>query len=50
MPIMGGQEATQKIRAWEKESGGRRLPIIALTAHAMLGDREKCLQADMDDQ
>lgn len=47
---MGGIEATSNIRAWEKETGGRRMPIIALTAHAMLGDREKCLQADMDDQ
>ena len=49
MPIMGGFEATAKIREWEKLNGVPRIPILALTAHAMLGDREKCLQAEMDD-
>ncbi|KZF22105.1 HAMP domain protein [Xylona heveae TC161] len=49
MPIMGGFEATAKIREWEKEEGLPRSPIIALTAHAMLGDREKCIQAQMDE-
>jgi osomolarity two-component system sensor histidine kinase NIK1 len=49
MPIMGGIEATAKIREWEKANNRRRLPIIALTAHAMLGDRERVLTADMDD-
>ncbi len=47
MPEMGGIEATQAIR--EKEiSTGAHLPIVAMTAHAMRGDRERCLAAGMD--
>ncbi|KAI5115771.1 hypothetical protein M0805_007186 [Coniferiporia weirii] len=46
MPFMGGMEATELIRAFELLE---RAPIIALTAHAMIGDRERCLQAGMDD-
>ncbi|GAA5979794.1 hypothetical protein JCM5350_002051 [Sporobolomyces pararoseus] len=49
MPFMGGMEATQIIRKFEEQNGLERLPIVALTAHAMLGDREKCIQAGMDD-
>ena len=48
MPVMGGFEATGKIREYERDQGLSRTPIIALTAHAMLGDREKCIQAQMD--
>lgn len=49
MPVASGFEATAKIREWEKKNSRHRIPIIALTAHAMLGDREKCLRAQMDE-
>ena len=49
MPVMSGYESTGVIRKWEMTQHLPRLPIVAMTANAMTGDREKCLAAGMDD-
>uniref|UniRef100_A0A7S0S9T0 Histidine kinase n=1 Tax=Mantoniella antarctica TaxID=81844 RepID=A0A7S0S9T0_9CHLO len=52
MPLKDGWQATREIRKWEMacgSHGGKRVPIIAVTANAMRGDRERCLEQGMDD-
>jgi PAS domain S-box-containing protein len=52
MPVMDGYEATRRIRQWEAQAVGAdrsRLPIVALTANALVGDAEVCREAGMDD-
>ncbi len=48
MPGLSGLDATQRIRDWEQQHSRQRLPIIGMTAHALVGDKERCLAAGMD--
>lgn len=48
MPVMDGFAATAAIRAWELRVKRRPTPIVAMTAHAMSGDAERCLSLGMD--
>jgi CheY-like chemotaxis protein len=49
MPVMDGFEATGELRLREQDEGTPRIPVVALTANALQGDRERCLAAGMDD-
>lgn len=49
MPVLDGLEATRRLRAREKARSLARTPVVALTANAMAGDRERCLASGMDD-
>ncbi len=49
MPVMDGYEAAKAIREHERRSSLPRTPIVALTAHVLSGDRERCFNAGMDD-
>ncbi len=49
MPVMNGLEATAHIRQVERKDGIERTPIVAVTAHALKGDRERCMESGMDD-
>ena len=48
MPEMSGLEATAAIREWQRQTAGRHVPIVAMTAHAMKGDDQQCFDAGMD--
>ncbi len=49
MPVMDGYAATRALRERERSAVGPRMPVVAMTANAMAGDREQCLEAGMDD-
>jgi len=49
MPVMDGYEATRRLRAMQAETGAAHVPVIALTASVVAGDRDRCLAAGMDD-
>jgi CheY-like chemotaxis protein len=49
MPQMDGLEATKRIREIENSTNGKHVPIVAMTARAMKGDRQICIDAGMDD-
>ena len=49
MPVMDGFEATGRIRSGEAGEQNKSMPVIAMTAHAMAGDRERCIESGMDD-
>ena len=48
MPVLDGLAATRNIRHWENASGSQPIPIVALTAHALSGDQERCVSAGMN--
>jgi CheY-like chemotaxis protein len=49
MPVKDGYAAARELREYERREKRRRVPIVAMTANALLGDREKCIEAGMDD-
>jgi PAS domain S-box-containing protein len=49
MPLKNGLEATRELRVWEQDNGRDPIPVIGMTAHALGGDREKCLNSGMND-